>query len=158
MAIFQLSRGVLLQGHHPWGKQNQGFFLKAFCLVFKWKHPESTVWFESSITFAALGFSHALWIRRFMPVVPREAVEVNTPDKEQAAILKDVVSKNKLIFSVPHFTKMSDRTTQFWGAFSKWTVAGKPDASWGDNHGAERAAAALDELEKERGDPCPPTS
>lgn len=72
MLIFQLKRGVLLTGHNPWGLKNRGWIAKAFGFTFKWEHPESTVWMESSLSFGR----RILWRKRFMPVEPKSATGV----------------------------------------------------------------------------------
>jgi hypothetical protein len=150
MAIFRLRRGVLLQGFHPWSEKKQGLFLKVFCLVFKWKHPESTVWFESSLTFTAFGFSRALWIKRFMPVTPKSATGAIGLEPDQAKLLRDAVDQGKLIFSAPHSrVKSTSSSSEFWRTFSKWRADGKPNVPWSDGSGVERAAAMLDEVREE---------
>ena len=158
MPLFQIRRGVLLQGWHPWSKQYHGWLLKAFGATFKWKHPESTVWFESSLTFTAFGFSRALWKKRFMPVVPQSASGRIDLDPEQAKLLKEAVVQNKLIFSAPHFAENPPSSKSvFWQTHSKWSADGKPDASWNERGARERAAAELDKLREERKRSCPPT-
>lgn len=145
MSLFQLKRGVLLQGFHPWSKQTHGWILSVLGLTLKWKHPESTVWFESSVSIGR----RALWSKRYMPVVPKSATGEIFPPQDQIELLREL-SRDKLIFSSPSPTKPTRDEYEFWRTFSKWVTAGKPDAPWGDKRGKERAAAALDKLQEEK--------
>lgn len=155
MFIFQLRRGVLLQGFHPWGKQKHGWILKMFGFTLKWSHPESTVWFETSIIFTVFQFKCVLWAKRFRLVVPQPPSA--TLDPEQAKLLMDAVNEGKLIYSSPHPTGKALSASPFWGTFSKWKAEGMPDA-WSDMSGMDRAASMLDKIKKERENSCPSNS
>jgi hypothetical protein len=146
MPIFQLRRGVLLQGFHGARfiskPKYSGWILKALGVTVKWNHPESTVWFESSISFGGI----TLLRKRFMPVKPFMNGSIA---EDQAKILRDVAEQNGFIYSSPNITEEISNKSAFWGAFSKWKSAGMPDA-WSDYSGRKRAAATLDHIEEER--------
>lgn len=102
MPIFQIRRGIRLGGFHGEGWQKpktHGWFAKIFCFVGKWKHPESTVWFETSFALSAFGFKRVLWSKRFMPVVPKPTVEDCSPlSEDQLQLLRKAVAEDRLLY------------------------------------------------------------
>lgn len=123
MPIFEMRRGVLLEGFHNGGfvkPKTRGWFLKVVCLIVKWKHPESTVWFETSIAFSAFGFSRALWRKRFMPVVPKAAIDTQIIPDEQIEILRGVQEQGAMLYAYAE-----TRETAGKSVFAAWRQRGK---------------------------------
>ena len=122
---------------HPDKEPFQGFTLKALCFEARWKYPWSAVWLESSIAFVVGEHRFILLRKKFRQATPQPKI-----------ITQEMIDQQKKR-DAGRFESPVNLNSPFWAAFTKWKSEGMPD-NWSDMKGSERAAAILDNIQKER--------